>query len=372
MASHGNPSSTTTTRKPMLSLDPLETSLPAVQTEIASEAIREVERSEWTGTTLASLSSIFRHSGWAPVRKRVYASLRRTMQPVNRIISFESCGDAIRVLVDKADPNHYKLAGNYCHDRWCTPCATERARVVARNILDLAGPNRLRFMTLTLRAKPVSLELRIRDLRSFFSRLRKTRLWKRSVKAGIACLEVKRYATVEAWHCHYHVLFEGRYIVREELAAAWKAITGDSDIVDVRLARDRQNVARYITKYVSKPLDMTYTRTDELLDEAVEALKGVRLVDTFGAWRGVRLTQVDGDAEWTDVGTLDGILIAAYEGNTWAARVVAALRRSGTGDAMLAASEYRPPIVPRPPPALPTTGSLFPEFDLVDGFICQE
>lgn len=281
------------------------------------------------------------------------------MQPVNRITAFESCGMTIRVLRDKADEHRYKLVGNYCHDRWCTPCATERARTIARNVLELAGPNRLRFMTLTLKAKPVSLEYRVGELRAYFSRLKRTTLWKRSVKAGIACLEVKRYKTVDGWHCHYHVLFQGKYIERLELARVWKIITTDSDIVDIRLAHDRKNVARYITKYVAKPLDMTYTRTDDLLDEAVLALKGVRLMDAFGSWRGRPLTQIDDDAEWTDIGTLDGLLYAAYRGNVWAIRLVRDLRRTGTTEALAAASHYEPPVAPRPPPVIPTTPSLF-------------
>lgn len=293
------------------------------------------------------------------MRKRVYASLRRTMQAVHRIHAFESCGDLIRVLVSDDDPTKFKLAGNYCHDRWCTPCAVERARVIAHNVLELAGSNRLRFATLTLRASASPLKERIRQLRSYFLRLKRTRLWKRSVSAGIVCLEVKRYKTVEGWHCHYHILFHGRYIVRDELARTWKTITGDSDIVDVRLARDRKNIARYITKYVSKPLDTTYARTDDLLDEAVEALKGVRLMDAFGAWRGKPLTRSIDDGEWTDTGTLDSYLIAAYEGNTYARRVLATLRKQGTTDAMQAAAEWKPPCPPRSPPPIPTTPCLF-------------
>jgi hypothetical protein len=281
------------------------------------------------------------------------------MQPVNRITAFESCGDLIHVLQDKADETRFKLVGNYCHDRWCTPCATERARTIAHNILELAGTTRLRFMTLTLKGKPEILAVRLSDLRAYFRRLKRTLLWKRSVKAGIACIEVKRYKTVEGWHCHYHVLFHGKYIVRSELARTWKTITGDSDIVDVRLARDRNNVARYVTKYVSKPLDMDCARHDNLLDEAVRALKGVRLMDTFGAWRGKPLTASDDDRDWKECGTLDGLMMAAYAGNVWASRVVKYLRRTGSTDALLACSEYEPPLAPRPPPSTPTTPSLF-------------
>jgi hypothetical protein len=289
------------------------------------------------------------------------------MQPVNRIVAFESCGMNIRVLQDTADPHRFKLVGNYCHDRWCTPCATERARTIARNVLELAGTTRLRFMTLTLKAKPVSLDARVGELRAYFSRLKRTALWKRSVKAGIACLEVKRYKTVDGWHCHYHVLFHGKYIERLALARTWLTITTDSDIVDIRLARDRKNAAHYITRYVSKPLDMDCARNDDLLDEAVRALKGVRLMDTFGSWRGHPLTQSDDNAEWVDVGTLDGLLLAAYHGNAYATQLISDLRRTGMTEALAAASHYVPPIAPRPPPAIPTTPSLFGD----QGYVCR-
>jgi len=356
----------------MLSLDPLEISPQPADAASLAEATREVPRSDWPGSDLASLSSIFRHSGWAPVRRRIAASLRRTVQPVNRILAFEGCGDQIRVLQSKDDPEVFRLAGNYCRDRWCTPCALDRARIIAHNVVELAGTTRLRFATLTLKARPTVLVQRLSDLRAFFLRLKRTSLWKRSVSAGIACLEVKRYKTVEGWHCHCHLLFHGKYIVRTDLAHAWKTITGDSDIVDVRLAKSRANVVRYITKYVSKPLDMTYLRDDSLLDEAILALKGVRLMDTFGAWRGKPLTKVSESGEWHDLGTLDGIVIAAYEGNTWAARVLRCLRKPGVADAMLAASEWRPPVLPRPPPVVPTTPSLFGDFEGMERFLTYE
>lgn len=365
-------SGTNTARQARLSLDPLETSPQPTEPSIASEAAIEIPRLGWPGTELPTLSSIFRHSGWKPIRRRIATSLRRTMQPLNRIVAFEGCSDQIRVLQSDDDPDQYRLAGNYCRDRWCTPCALDRARIIAHNVLDLAGTTRLRFATLTLKAEPTILVQRLSDLRAFFLRLKRTSLWKRSVSAGIACIEVKRYKTVEGWHCHYHLLFHGKYIVRQELADTWKRITGDSDIVDVRLAKSHRNVVRYITKYVSKPLDMSYLHDDTLLDEAVVALKGVRLVDTFGSWRGKSLTKVSDSGEWHDLGTLDGIVIAAYEGNTWAARVLRCLRKPGVADAMLAASEYTPPVMPRPPPAVPTTPSLFGDFEGFERFLVHE
>lgn len=355
--------STTDTHQTRLSLDPLETSLHPATTPISSGATVQVDRLDWPGDPTPTLSSIFRHSGWATVRVRVYASLCRTVQPINRILAFASCGSNIRVLESNDEPGRYRLAGTYCHDRFCTPCANARGRTIASNILDLAGSQRLRFLTLTLRACVTPLEPRIAEIRGYFSRLKRTSLWKRSVTAGIACLEVKRYKNAEGWHVHYHVLFQGRYIVRSELSRVWKTITGDSDIVDVRLARSRRNVAKYVVKYVTKPLDMTATHDDEYLDEAVLALKGVRLVDTFGAWRGKPITKVDDTGTWHDLGTLDHVIIAARLREPWAAAILLKITSPALRAAVEAAREWTPPTYPHPPPPEKNTPCLFGDFN---------
>jgi hypothetical protein len=315
---------------------------------------------DWPGDTESTLSSAFRHTGWATIRSRVYASLQRTVQPINRIISFAGCGDRIRVLRSDQDPDRYRLAGNYCHDRWCTPCANERARTISRNVLELAGTNRLRFASLTLVARATVLKDRVREIRAYFARLKRTTLWKRAVKAGIACLHVKRYENEDAWHVHYHLLLQGSFIPKVELSNTWHTITGDSKIVDIRMANDRRQVANHITKYASKPLDMGFARDGDLLDEAILALKGVRLIETLGEWRGKPITEIDDDGTWTEVCSLDHLLLGAHNNDPWCLQVIRTIRGKRLTDGLIAASLYQPPVHPRPPPQDPDT-LPFPE-----------
>jgi len=324
---------------------------------------------DWPGDTESTLSSAFRHTGWATIRSRVYASFLRTVQPVNRILSFAGCGDRIRVLRSDQDPDRYRLAGNYCHDRWCTPCANERASIIARNVLELAGTNRLRFATLTLAACATPLKVRVCEIRAFFARLKRTTLWKRSVRAGIACLHVKRYENEDAWHVHYHLLLQGSFIPKVELSNAWHNITHDSKIVDIRLANDRRQVANHITKYASKPLDMGFARDGDLLDEAIEALKGVRLIDTFGLWRGKPITKVDDDGTWTEVCSLDHLLLGAHNRDPWCLSIIRTIRGKRVEDGLIAASLYQPPVQPRPPPVDPDTLPFAPLFTGVGPFL---
>lgn len=332
------------------SLDPLETYLPADTPSPDCEARVQITRYDWTGTHHPTLASIFRHSGWRPIRNRVYDALKRTDQTFSRLLNFANCGTIINVARSDQDPAKYKLTGSYCHDRWCTPCAIERSRLVAHNILQLAAKQRLRFATLTLLASAQPLELRIADLRASFSRLRRTSLWKRRVKAGVACLEVKRSERSDAWHVHYHLLLQGSYIPQDQLSATWHEITGDSRIVDIRLASDRRKVAQYICKYVSKPLDTSFALDDKHLDEAIRSLKGVRLVDTFGQWRGKPLSKPTDDGTWTELGTLDSFLIRARHGDVAAQAVLIKLNVKGLDAALLAADLIDHPTSPRPPP----------------------
>lgn len=345
-----------------LQLDPLETSQPAVEISPECAARYAIPRSDWTGDDQSTLSSAFRHTGWATIRSRVYASLWRTVQPQNRLDAFSTCGDRIRVLRSDQDPDRYRLAGNYCHDRWCTPCANERARTISRNVLELAGSEPLRFVTLTLSARATPLKVRVRDIRLYFARLKRTTLWKRSVRAGIACLHVKRYENEDAWHVHYHLLIQGRFIPKVELSNAWHTITVDSKIVDIRLANDRRQVANHITKYASKPLDMGFARDPDLLDEALLALKGVRLVDTFGEWRGKPITEVDHDGTWTEVCSLDHLLLGAHNRDPWCLNIIRTIRGKRVEDGLIAASLYQPPVDPRPPPIDPATLPYAPLF----------
>lgn len=297
-----------------------------------------------------TLATVFRHSGWLPMRRRIYAAFQRVHINPARQSAFAFCGDQVRVLRSDQDPTRYKLVGSYCHDRWCTPCATERARTIANNVLELANVRRLRFVTLTLAGSATPLVHRVHKIRLSFSRLRATRLWKTSVKAAIACLEVKWNPGSHNWHVHFHVLAQGRYIPHAVLKQTWHNITGDSYVVDIRLANDRRKVAKYLTKYASKPLDPSYMRDDHRLDEAIQALHNVRLVEAYGMWRGKPLTKPPSDGTWTEVYDLDELFYAVLNGSESAKAIMRKLVQPGYDDAMTLAMYRNQPTTPRPPP----------------------
>lgn len=311
-----------------------------------------------TGIHDQELSQVFRHSGWAGHRRTVYKSLIRTNQSVSRIIGFADCGRCAYVLQSPEPPVRYRVAGSSCHDRFCNPCATERARTIAQNVIDRIGTERVRFITFTLRHTTEPLVDLLRKLYESFRRMQRTRLWKEGVKGGVAFLEVKWNRDSDSWHPHLHCLVQGRFIERQRLQDTWLLITGDSFVVDIRLPGGAEGVARYVTKYASKPLSTTFLYCPQRLDEAMHALRRRRLCMTFGSWRGMKLLDKVAEEGWTNIGPLSDWLARAKLGDVTACAVLLQIDALKAG----ACLALTPIVEPRPPPQAPLSREQHPAF----------
>ncbi len=330
-------------------LDPTETKSPCESLGVTVTAESHDTCLGRTGLSDQELSQVFRHSGWAGHRRLVYQSLQRTRQSLGRVLGFWDCGAGAYVLKSTDDPPRYRVAGSSCHDRFCNPCATARARVIAQNVIDRLAGVRVRFITFTLRHSTETLAELLDRLYASFRTMQRTRLWRDNVKGGVGFLEVKHSDRSDGWHPHFHVLVEGKYIDKKALQRTWHDITGDSFIVDIRLPRGPKNVAHYITKYASKPLSTSFLHDRHLLDEAVQALKGRRLCTTFGGWRGVLLVDKPDEEGWTNLGPLTDWIRKAATGDQTARDLLNQINADNTAVCM----ELAPLLHPRPPPDRP-------------------
>jgi len=312
-----------------------------------------LECPRWFRELPISHSSIFRHSGWDHDRQRVHHAMQCAGVPLPRLVAFESCGAHARVLQSLDDQSRYRIAGSYCHDRFCLPCGQERARTIARNTLEILDGRPCRFITLTVRAAGLDLASAIEHLRASFCRLRRTAEWRSHVDGGAAFLELKWIGSSQRWHPHYHMLVEGKYFPHELLKQLWKQSTGDSDIVDIRYVRDERKITRYVVKYASKPIGHDLIADEDRLVEVILALKGKRLCLTFGTWRGYRLAVVNTEGAWIDVGDLDTWIARAASGDAIARKVLVGI---GKASAEAAIAHPRPPpevsVVRNPSPQL--------------------
>lgn len=272
-----------------------------------------------------SSACCLRHRSWWHDRLRVYRALELAYPDKLRSVRFGSCGANAHVEVSDTDPPEYRLAAEHCRDRWCRPCQRERGRIIAANIVEHLDGGFCRFLTLTIRTRDLSLSDAVHKLYRSFAKLRQTVWWRSRVTGGCATCEIKRTRDGLGWHPHLHLLVQGEYLPQGWLAKKWLAITGDSYIVDIFAVQDGVKAARYVTKYLSKPVPASIVRNPDDLLEAIQALTGRHLVLTFGSWRGLKLTHTESPAAWTQLCTYRELVDKASAGETESRRILSHL-----------------------------------------------
>lgn len=318
---------------PVTSLDTTETSVRA-NVEAFLNAPPE-QQQDWKPTLCEEMQCIrFRHSGWWPMRRRIFAALERTNQTRSRLCAFGSCGAGAWIEQSSEDPTRYRVKHSHCHDRLCTPCANARSFNLSQALLHLIEGKPHTFITLTLCGKGEGLSELIDRLYKHFRALRLHPTWSEKVRGGAAFLEVKWSDKAQRWHPHLHIICDAGFIHQGELSSVWRGITKDSFIVDIRKVRDSGVSARYVTKYASKPLNASFSNTPKLLDEAIVALKGRRLCLCFGTWYGTALDALEDTdladdlidtGAWHSVGSLEETLILASHADAIALAILRSL-----------------------------------------------
>ena len=267
----------------------------------------------------------FRHSGWAHDRDRIYRALMRSPTAQSRRIAFRRCGAAFLILRHREDPQRFKLVPQHCHDRLCVPCGAERRATIQANLAKLVNDEPHRFLTLTIRHDQEPLEYLVKRLYRCFRRLRQRAIWKDRVDGGAAFLEISYTPEHDTWHPHLHILLQGRYVPKADLAQAWLDVTGDSKNVDIRIIHSKRHVIAYVTKYATKPLPPPVLHCYWLLEEAIPVLAGRRTILTFGRWSRWRVLEKPTDDAWELYDDLDHVRYLADCYDPFAANVIAML-----------------------------------------------
>lgn len=240
-------------------------------------------------------------------------------------VRFGKCGLEAHVEVSDTDPPEYRLSAEYCRSRWCRPCQNERGRIIAANLLEYLDGYLPLFITLTIRTHGLSLQDAVIKLYNSFAKLRQTDFWKSRVEGGCVVCEIKRCQDDARWHPHLHILATSKWVPVGWLGQKWHEITGDSYIVDVGRSASDYKTAYYLCKYLRKPVPAHIVRNHDYLTEAIKALRGRRMVATFGSWRGLKLTHTEAQAAWTKLCTYQELIRKAQTHDTTARRILSHL-----------------------------------------------
>lgn len=277
----------------------------------------------------------FRHHTWEADRRRVLNALEFPGVGGRRYWRFRDCGTEPIVFRHPDEPGRFKVGCKRCHDRFCLPCSQDRARLIVANLKEQLDDEPTRFLTLTLKHNNEPLPDQLDRLYDCFRALRRRVFWTDRVTGGVAFLELKLGRGDSLWHPHLHVLIRGKYLPQKALADAWLNVTGDSHVVDVRMARSPEHVYRYLAGYVTKGWSSGLYRNADRLAEAVLALRGRKLLACFGSFVKLHLLRPPTPETWVIVGTLADLRDRARLCDPEALQVLAAISAPGFTPALV-------------------------------------
>jgi hypothetical protein len=173
-----------------------------------------------------------------------------------------------------------------CGHRICAHCSRQRSQeLIANTEAICVGKTDLRYIVFAERnCKDVNTGRKL--LWKALTRLRRSVWWNVRVKGFIAVEEITYNAKEDTFHPHLNVLYEGDYIPFEELRQMWwKATEGRGQTAHIQKAD--AGTIKELLKYVTKIAD--FIGHPAALDKFLLAVKGARMVRTYGTFRAVKI-----------------------------------------------------------------------------------
>jgi hypothetical protein len=187
---------------------------------------------------------------------------------------------------------------------FCPDCAAERATRLGNQtkakIAEVMKTTKGRLCFLTLTAKnAATLDGGLSKLKKNFAKFKRKKVFKNHIKGYFGAFEYTFNPKTNDFHIHLHlIIYRGKFWNQSDISDAWRDVTGDSFIVDIREIKDAHKGVKEVCKYVVKSADLMTMPDDKFL-EVVKMKKGTRMFISGGCFYNVKLD--DDDAADDDV-----------------------------------------------------------------------
>ncbi len=191
-----------------------------------------------------------------------------------------------------------------CKKLICPDCAADRAARLSRQtelkIAEAMQTNSGKLCLLTLTIKNTqTYEGGLVKLKKSFANFKRKKVWKAHIKGYFGAFEHTYNSKTNDFHIHLHlIVLRGKFWSQSDISDAWREVTGDSFIVDIRQIKDIHKGVKEVCKYIVKSTDLM-KMPDEKFKEVVEMKKGTRMFISGGCFYNVKL---DDDADEADEG----------------------------------------------------------------------
>jgi Replication protein len=266
---------------------------PAKQSKSSVKRRRELSSSKAS----AQARAIRLNNRWKQTAA-LQASLVASLEKVGRrklAFAVQQCHTSFRGWQCKPCHSPWAQATFSCSVRLC-PWEMRKRSARARHQFDklithLSDP---RYIVLSMRNCGLH-ELRsgIQMLVESFGRLRRSVLWKASVKGALVTLEVTFKEKTKTWHPHLNILTEGngKFIQQDALAAAWRNAARDEGLILPFIKKADSGTARELLKYITKLAD--FVHIPEAVGAFLDSTRKTRFLRTYGCFYGLKLSEDD-------------------------------------------------------------------------------
>jgi hypothetical protein len=243
----------------------------------------------------ASQSKSERWTLRTPTKRNIVARLERvSAEDASRL---KQCCSAFRVLT--CGTHTLRSYPTFrCKKLFCPDCAAERATRLGnqteakiREVMKTTK-GRLCFLTLTMK-NAATLDGGLVKLKKSFANFRRKKVFKEHIKGYFGAFEYTFNPKTNDFHIHLHlIVLRGKFWNQSDISDAWRDVTGDSFVVDIREIKNTHKGVKEVCKYPMKPADLMKMPDDKFL-EVVKMKKGTRMFVSGGCFYNVKLDDDD-------------------------------------------------------------------------------
>lgn len=180
-----------------------------------------------------------------------------------------------------------RVAANSCRLRWCPLCARARSNYIRHEVAEwFQSADHPKFLTVTLKHSQDNLTLQINRIYDSFRKLRKIKFFRDSCTGGIWFFQICWNPDRNEWHPHIHAIVTGSYMPYRKLRSLWYFVTGDSEVLDIRVVRDAKKVGDYVARYAARPCQLANIPFEQGV-EVMMSLASRRLAGSWGTAKGI-------------------------------------------------------------------------------------
>ena len=203
------------------------------------------------------------------------------LQESNQFYNFSRCGSD-EIFRTCRNCGKWETFEYRCNLKWCPRCQ-QRLSIIRKNLIGMWAKKiaQPKHLVLTHRNFPTLTRRKIREHTRDLARMRRSKCF-REVRGGCVSTEITNEQ--RGWHLHAHLLIDVTWLDMPDVSRRWGKICGQEfAIVKIKDVRDRDYLHE-ICKYIVEGSELAKWKPDEL-NEFVQAVKGVRMFNSFGSLR---------------------------------------------------------------------------------------